>query len=84
MAQLADNRKSMVEAGRIMQLTYIAVVFVPLSFVAAIFSMAEEYIPGKPGFRIYLVSALLLMLLVLAVSILLGRIKTAILKNGVK
>ncbi|KAK3305061.1 uncharacterized protein B0T15DRAFT_188054 [Chaetomium strumarium] len=41
MVQLLDSRRSMLEAANVSRLTFIAVVFVPLSWVASLFSMCR-------------------------------------------
>ncbi|KAK8005399.1 hypothetical protein PG990_011436 [Apiospora arundinis] len=41
MAQIADTRKSMLEASSVKHLTLIALVFVPLAYVASVFSMSD-------------------------------------------
>ncbi|KAI0095672.1 hypothetical protein GGR51DRAFT_544834 [Nemania sp. FL0031] len=51
--QLLDSRRSIAEAINVRRLTIIALIFVPLSFVASLFSMADGYAPGEPKFWIY-------------------------------
>jgi CorA-like Mg2+ transporter protein len=66
MVQLMDARRSVVEAMSVRHLTYIALIFIPLAFVASLFSMTGDYAPGKSRFWIYWVTALPLLLLVLS------------------
>ncbi|KAF3056323.1 hypothetical protein GL218_06756 [Daldinia childiae] len=68
MVQLVDMRRSMDEASHVKQLTYLALVFVPLSFVTGIFSMSESVFPGSSGFWLYFAVAVPLLLLVLGAS----------------
>jgi len=68
MVQLLDSRGSMLEAINVRRLTYIALVFVPLSWVASLFSMSDNYSPGHEQFWVYFATALPLLLLVLLLS----------------
>jgi Mg2+ and Co2+ transporter CorA len=68
MIQLLDARRSISEATDIKRVTYIALVFVPLSWVAGLFSMTDEYSPGGSRFWMYFVVSLPLVALVLSLS----------------
>ncbi|KAK7973962.1 hypothetical protein PG989_015810 [Apiospora arundinis] len=68
MAQIADTRKSMLEASSVKHLTLIALVFVPLAYVASVFSMSDGYAPGGPNFWVYLAFAVPLMLVIVGLS----------------
>ena len=68
MIQLVDSRRSMKEAIYVKRLTYIALIFLPLSYVATLFSMSDDFAIGSTGFKIYLVTAIPLLFLVLAIS----------------
>lgn len=68
--QLHESRQSIAEAVNVRRLTYIALIFAPMSWVASIFSMQERFVPGNVGCWIYFATALPLMGLVLALSIL--------------
>lgn len=68
MVQLLDSRRSMLEAANVSRLTYIALVFVPLSWVASLFSMSDNYSPGHEHFWVYFATALPVLLLVLLLS----------------
>ncbi|KAI8966027.1 hypothetical protein F5Y11DRAFT_236645 [Daldinia sp. FL1419] len=68
MVQLVDMRRSVEEASHVKQLTYLALVFVPLSFVTGLFSMSEHVSPGSSGFWLYFVVAIPLLFLVLGAS----------------
>ncbi|KLU92789.1 hypothetical protein MAPG_11774 [Magnaporthiopsis poae ATCC 64411] len=69
MVQLLDSRQSITQSADTMRLTYIALVFVPLSWVAGLFSMSERYSPGGNGdFWVYWATALPLLLVVLLLS----------------
>ncbi|KAI1749611.1 hypothetical protein F4782DRAFT_549555 [Xylaria castorea] len=65
--QLANSRRSMSEASDVRRLTYIAVVFIPLSFVAALFSMGDNFLPGRESFWLYWATSIPITLAVLAV-----------------
>ncbi|KAH7122119.1 hypothetical protein B0J13DRAFT_589427 [Dactylonectria estremocensis] len=68
MVQLFDSRRSILEAVNVRRLTYIALVFVPLSWVASLFSMSEGYVPGNRNFWVYFATALPVVVVVLLVS----------------
>ncbi|KAI0099760.1 hypothetical protein GGR51DRAFT_390310 [Nemania sp. FL0031] len=67
-AQLLDARQSMRQTANITRLTYIALVFVPLSWVCGLFSMSEPFSPGQERFWVYFVTALPLLFVVLLLS----------------
>ncbi|KAI1213574.1 uncharacterized protein F4807DRAFT_470863 [Annulohypoxylon truncatum] len=67
--QLAEARRSIIEAANVRYLTYIALVFVPLTFASSLFSMQEGFIPGQGNFWIYATVAVPLMIVVLALSL---------------
>jgi Mg2+ and Co2+ transporter CorA len=68
--QLTDSRRSIEEAFNIRRLTYIALIFIPLSFTVSIFSMGGDFIPGKDRFWVYFATAVPLLFVVLCSSIL--------------
>ncbi|KAK4652666.1 hypothetical protein QC762_501220 [Podospora pseudocomata] len=68
MVQLLDSRRSIQEAANVSRLTFIALVFAPLSWVASLFSMSEDYSPGHKSFWVYFATALPVMILVLLLS----------------
>lgn len=68
MVQLLDSRRSMREAANVSRLTFIALVFVPLSWVASLFSMSDSFSPGHENFWVYFVTALPVLFLVLLLS----------------
>jgi hypothetical protein len=63
--QVAESRRSIVETKSITRLTYLALVFVPLTFVSSLFSMSGDILPGKKNFWIYFAVAIPLMVVVL-------------------
>jgi hypothetical protein len=69
MVQLLDSRRWILEAANVNRLTVIALVFVPLSWVASLFSMAENYSPGHKDFWVYFATALPVLFVVLVLSI---------------
>lgn len=58
MALLFHYQRSATEATFIKRLTCAALVFVPLSWVAALFSMTDDFAPGQPKFWVYFVVSL--------------------------
>lgn len=58
LVQLQDTRRSISQAQDVRHLTYIALIFIPLSYIASLFSMAEQFGPGSEGFWIYWASSL--------------------------
>lgn len=56
--QLVDSKRAISQAEDTRRLTYIAILFIPLSFITGIFSMTEPYGPGSDRFWIYWVVAL--------------------------
>lgn len=57
LVQLIDSHKSIAQAEDIRRLTYIAIAFVPLSYISGIFSMSDPYQPGGKSFWVYWVIA---------------------------
>ncbi|CAG9986826.1 unnamed protein product [Clonostachys byssicola] len=53
MVQLLDSRRAILEAVSVRRLTYIALIFVPLSWVSSLFSMSDTYLPGHSRFWVY-------------------------------
>lgn len=68
MVQILDSRRSITEALHIKRLTYVALVFIPLSWVASLFSMGEGFLPGQEFFWVYFSISVPLVLLVLLLS----------------
>ncbi|KAL0256759.1 hypothetical protein SLS55_009156 [Diplodia seriata] len=67
MVQIADSRQSLAETANVSRLTYLAVVFVPLSFTTGLFSMNSDTAPGSPGFwQFFLVAIPITMLVFIA------------------
>lgn len=50
---LTEAKRSIREAKTVKTLTLIAMVFIPLGFTTGIFSMSEEYLPGKKDFWVF-------------------------------
>ena len=65
--QLAKARRASSESRTISRLTALALIFVPLSFVASLFSMNEIYVPGGPQFGLYFAVAIPLLMIVLLI-----------------
>ncbi|TLD04342.1 uncharacterized protein PgNI_12017 [Pyricularia grisea] len=68
MVQILDARYSVVHAANSTRLAYVALIFVPLSWVASLFSMSEGYGPGGELFWMYFAIAVPLVLVTLMVS----------------
>lgn len=68
MVQLLDARESARQAANVTTLTYIATVFVPMSWVAGLFSMSDRFLPGGDKFWVYVSTAFPLSLVALLVS----------------
>ncbi|KAH6963268.1 hypothetical protein DER45DRAFT_582771 [Fusarium avenaceum] len=68
MVQILDSRRSITEALHIKRLTYVALVFIPLSWVASLFSMGEGFLPGQQFFWVYFSIGVPLVVLVLLLS----------------
>lgn len=58
LVQLIDSHKSISQSEDIKRLTYIAIAFIPLSYITGIFSMSDQYSPGGESFWVYWVTAL--------------------------
>ena len=53
LAGMVGNRQSLNEARSVGLLTLLGIAFVPLSLVASLFSMSDEYRPGAGNFKLY-------------------------------
>lgn len=69
MVQLLDARESARQNASVITLTYIAMVFVPLSWVAGLFSMSDSFLPGGDKFWVYVTTAFPLSLVLPLLSI---------------
>lgn len=58
LVQLIDSHKSITQAEDIRRLTYIAIAFIPLTYITGLFSMSEPYGPGRQYFWVYWVAAI--------------------------
>ncbi|OAG37291.1 hypothetical protein AYO21_08476 [Fonsecaea monophora] len=70
MFQLIDSRRSIAEAINVRRLTIVALVFVPLSWVASLFSMTDDFAPGQSRFWLYFAVAVPLCVAIGAFSLL--------------
>ena len=66
--QLIESRRALLETANVTRLTVLAIIFVPLSYVATVFSMSEKYGPGGPNFWVYFAVAVPITLLVLLLA----------------
>ena len=68
LVQIVDSQRSFAETANISRLTILALVFVPLTFVASLFSMNPDTGPGGHYFWIYFVVALPVTLVVYLIA----------------
>ena len=66
--QIVESRRSFAEAKSITQLSYLVLIFVPLTFVSGLFSMSGDLEPGKQGFWIYFAVAIPLVVIVFLIA----------------
>lgn len=57
MVQIVDSRRALAETSSVTRLTYLAVVFVPLTLTSGLFSMSGSLAPGENLFWLYFVVA---------------------------
>lgn len=57
MVQVVDSRRSFAEIANVSRLTYLALIFIPLTFTSGLFSMNAENAPGGERFWVYFVVA---------------------------
>ncbi|KAK4159575.1 hypothetical protein QBC43DRAFT_326921 [Cladorrhinum sp. PSN259] len=82
LVQVHDHRRAVAEQVFVRRLTYIAFVFVPASWVAAIFSMASEYGPGQPKFWVYFAVSVPFCLAIVIGSLLLSSVSNVARTGG--
>ena len=56
--QIFESRRSVLESASLTRLTYLALFFLPLTFVSGLFSMSGDIAPGFPRFWIYFTVAI--------------------------
>ncbi|KAL5406601.1 hypothetical protein PMIN06_001883 [Paraphaeosphaeria minitans] len=66
--QIADTRRTYAEQADIKRLTVLALIFVPLTFIASLFSMNTENMPGSKDFWVYFAVAIPVTLLVVSIA----------------
>ena len=64
---ILDTKRDQDEAQDIDRLSKLGTIYLPLSFVAAILGMSDNFVPGKPKFWIFWVTAIPLMALTLLI-----------------
>ena len=67
LVQTMDSRRSLTETTIISRLSYLALTFIPLTFVASFFSMKDSIAPGGKIFRLYFAVSIPLCILVFLV-----------------
>lgn len=65
--QATDSRRSLTETVNISRLSYLALCFIPMTFVSGIFSMNETFAPGGRLFGLYFAVSIPLCVLVLLI-----------------
>lgn len=68
LVQISEARLSFAETANISRLTVLALVFVPLTYIASLFSMNPENVPGSERFWVYFAVALPVTLLVIFIA----------------
>ncbi|KAF2103912.1 hypothetical protein NA57DRAFT_70124 [Rhizodiscina lignyota] len=66
--QVLDSRRALAETANISRVTYLALVFVPLTFASSLFSMEVDNAPGGRAFWMYFAVAVPLLILVLLIA----------------
>lgn len=56
--QILDSQRSLAETANITRLTYLALIFAPLTFVSGLFSMNDNIAPGGSIFWLYFIVAI--------------------------
>ncbi|KAF5964082.1 hypothetical protein FBULB1_12985 [Fusarium bulbicola] len=65
---ILGNKRSIREAKTVKTLTLVALIFIPLSFTSALFSMYDEFLPGRESFWGFWVVSLPLVMAVLVLA----------------
>jgi hypothetical protein len=65
---LKEARQSLRESKTVKTLTFIAMFFIPLGWIAALFSMSEPYAPGGPQFWVYFAVAVPMILITFVIN----------------
>jgi hypothetical protein len=68
LVQIIDTRQSLAETANVTRLTILALTFIPLSYVASLFSMNEKNMPGSDHFWVYFAVAIPVTLAVFLVA----------------
>jgi Mg2+ and Co2+ transporter CorA len=68
LVQIVDSRQSFTETANLSRLTYLALVFVPMTFVSSLFSMTGDFAPGRRFFWVYFVVAIPSLVLVFLIA----------------
>jgi Mg2+ and Co2+ transporter CorA len=67
--QISQGRQAFLETTNLSRLTYLALVFVPLTFTCSLFSMGGDVGPGSSHFWVYFAVAIPLLLLTFSLTI---------------
>lgn len=68
LVQAIDCRRSLIKTINISRLTYLALIFIPLTFVSGLFSMNDRNAPGGNLFRVYFAISIPLCILVFLIA----------------
>lgn len=68
LVQAIDSRRSLIETMSISRLTYLALVFIPLTFVSGLFSMNDKIAPRGTLFGLYFAISIPLCILVFLIA----------------
>ena len=68
LVQAIDCRRSLIETMNISRLTYLALIFLPLTFVSGLFSMNDKFAPGCKIFGLYFAISIPLCILVFLIA----------------
>lgn len=73
LASIAGNRQNLEEAKRLKRLNLLALLFIPLAYTSSLFSMQDEFSPGREKFWVYWISAFGLVAVTFAITWVLNR-----------
>lgn len=67
LTSIAGNRQALRSAERSTHITFIGLLFIPLAFIASLFSMADPYGPGQDKFWLYFATGIPITILVMMI-----------------
>ncbi|KAF2106668.1 hypothetical protein BDV96DRAFT_507425 [Lophiotrema nucula] len=66
--QLVESRRSLIETANVTRLTVLALIFIPLTYIASIFSMSDQFGPSGSEFWVYFTVAVPVTLIVILIA----------------